>query len=116
MHDVCDVSQLKKWLRIPEGKMSMGERDLGGDLSYDKRPINILETTERVTQRKVMKMCKVHWIHHMKDKTMWEYEELRTYHPELFFKRFWISRMRFHGVLGGSSWTGTTGVTPLVPL
>jgi hypothetical protein len=47
-------------LRIPEGKMSMGERDLGGDLSYDKRPINILETIERVTRRKVMKMCKVH--------------------------------------------------------
>jgi hypothetical protein len=33
--------------------------DLGGDLTYSKRPIRILDTVERVTHGKVIKMCKV---------------------------------------------------------
>jgi hypothetical protein len=37
----------------------MEEFDLGGDLTYSERPIKILDTAERVTCNKVIKMCKV---------------------------------------------------------
>jgi hypothetical protein len=63
----------------------MEELDLGGDLTYTERLIRILDTTERVTRNKVIKMCKVQWSHHTEDEATWEHEEeLRTDYPKLF--------------------------------
>jgi hypothetical protein len=46
VHDVFHVSQLKKCLQVPKEQLSMGQLELGGDLTYGKRPIKILDTTE----------------------------------------------------------------------
>jgi hypothetical protein len=63
----------------------MEELDLGGDLTYTYRSIKILDTAERVTRSKVIKMCKVQWSHHTDDEATWEHEEeLRADYPELF--------------------------------
>jgi hypothetical protein len=64
----------------------MEELDLGGDLIYSERSIKILDTAERVTRSKVIKMCKVQWSHHTEDEAaMWEHEEeLIADYPELF--------------------------------
>jgi hypothetical protein len=63
----------------------MEELDIGGDLTYSERPIKTLDTTERVTLNKVIKMCKVQWSHHTKDEANCEHEEeLRADYPELF--------------------------------
>jgi hypothetical protein len=59
VHDVFHMSQLKKHLRVPEEQLPMEELDLGGDFTYSERPIKILDTAERVTHNKVIKMCKV---------------------------------------------------------
>jgi hypothetical protein len=84
VHDVFHVSQLKKCLRVPEEQLPREELDLGGDLTYSERPVKILDTTERVTHHKVIKMCKVQWSHHTEDEATWEYEEeLRADYPEL---------------------------------
>jgi hypothetical protein len=45
-----------------EEQLPMEELDLGG-MSYNERPIKILEIVERVTRSKVIKMCKVLWSH-----------------------------------------------------
>jgi hypothetical protein len=85
VHDVFHVSQLKKCLRVPEEQLPMEEHDLGGDLTYSERMVEILDTTERVTRNKIIKMCKVQWSHHTEDKATWEHEEeLRADYPELF--------------------------------
>jgi hypothetical protein len=85
VHDVFHVSQLKKCLRVPEEQLPMGELNLGGDLTYSERPVKILDTAERVTRNKVIKMCKVQWSHHTEDDATWEHEEeLRADYPELF--------------------------------
>jgi hypothetical protein len=42
VHNVFLVSQLKKCLRVPEEQIPMEQPDLGGDLSYNERPIRIL--------------------------------------------------------------------------
>jgi hypothetical protein len=85
VHDVFHVSQLKKCLRVPEEQLPMEYLDLGGDLTYSERPIKILDSAERVTHSKVIKMCKVQWSHHTEDEAMWEHEEeLRADYPELF--------------------------------
>jgi hypothetical protein len=63
----------------------MEDLDLGGDLTYNERPIKILDTAKQVTRSKVIKMCKVQWSHHAEDKATWKYEEeLRVDYPELF--------------------------------
>jgi hypothetical protein len=63
----------------------MEELDLGGDLTYSEKLIKILDTTERVTCSKVIKMCKVQCSHHTEDKAIWEHEEeLKADNPELF--------------------------------
>jgi hypothetical protein len=48
VHDVLNVSQLKKCLRVPEERIPMEELDAKKDLSYQEYPIKILETSERV--------------------------------------------------------------------
>jgi hypothetical protein len=63
----------------------MEELDLGGDLTYSERLVQILDTAEQVTRNNVIKMCKVQWSHHTKDEATWEHEEeLRADYPELF--------------------------------
>jgi hypothetical protein len=57
-------------LRILEEQLPMEELDLGGDLTYSKKTIKILDTVERVTHNKVSKMCKVQWSHHMEDEAI----------------------------------------------
>jgi hypothetical protein len=75
VHDVFHVSQLKKCLRVPEEQLPMKELGAKEDLSYQKYPVKILETTERVIRNKKIKMCKVQWSHHTEEEATWEREE-----------------------------------------
>jgi hypothetical protein len=75
VHDVFHVSQLKKCLRMPEEQLPMEDMDTKEDLSYQEYPVKILETSERVTRNKRIKMCKVQWSHHTKEEATWEREE-----------------------------------------
>jgi hypothetical protein len=85
VHDVFHMSHLKKCLRVLEEQLPMEELDLGGDLTYSERSIKILDTVERVTRNKVIKMCKIQWSRHTQDEATWEHEgELKTNHLELF--------------------------------
>jgi hypothetical protein len=75
VHDVYLVSQLKKYLRVPEEQLPMEDLDTKEDLSYQEYPIKNLETSERVTRNKKIKMCKVQWSHHTEEEATWEREE-----------------------------------------
>jgi hypothetical protein len=59
VHEVFQVSQLKKCLRVPEEQLPMEDLDAKENLSYQEYPIKILDTSERVMQNKKIKMCKV---------------------------------------------------------
>jgi hypothetical protein len=59
VHDVFYVSQLKKYLRVPEEQLPMEDLDAKDDLSYQEYPVKILETSERVIRDKKIRMCKV---------------------------------------------------------
>jgi hypothetical protein len=69
------MSQLKKCMRVLEEQIPMEELDAKEDLSYHEYPIKILETSERVTRNKKIKMCKVQWSHHTEEEATWEREE-----------------------------------------
>jgi hypothetical protein len=64
VHNVFHVSQQKKYLCVPEEQIPMENLDAKEDFSYQEYPIKILETSERVTQNKRIKMCKVQWSYH----------------------------------------------------
>jgi hypothetical protein len=85
MHDVFHVSQLKKYLRAPEEEILIEDLDAKEDLSYQEYLVMILETSERVTQNKRIKMWKVQWSHHIEEEATWEREEeLRAEFPSFF--------------------------------
>jgi hypothetical protein len=85
VHDVFHVSQLKKCLRVPKEQIPMEDLDGKENLSYQEYPVRILETSERVTRNKKVKMCKVQWSHHTEDEATWESEEeLKVEFPSFF--------------------------------
>jgi hypothetical protein len=53
----------------------MEDLDAKEDLSYQEHLVRILETSERVTRNKRIKMCKVQWSHHTELEATWEREE-----------------------------------------
>ena len=55
------------------------------DLTYEKFPLKILETAERVTRSQVIKMCKVQWNRYTEDEATWEREnDLRKTYRNFF--------------------------------
>ncbi|WVZ76697.1 hypothetical protein U9M48_024650 [Paspalum notatum var. saurae] len=85
IHNVFHVSQLKKCLRVPEEQAPLEGLDVQEDLTYTEHPVKILETSERVTRNRRIKMCRVQWKHHSEDEATWEREEeLRATYPGLF--------------------------------
>jgi hypothetical protein len=82
---VFHVSQLKKCLWVLEEQISVEELDAKENLSYQEYAIKILETSERVTQNKTIKMCKVQRSHHTEEEATWEREEeLKAEFPSFF--------------------------------
>jgi hypothetical protein len=67
VHDVFHVSQLKKCLRVPEEQLPTEDHEVQEDLTYIEKPTQILETTDRITRRSTIKMCKVKWGHHSEE-------------------------------------------------
>jgi hypothetical protein len=67
MHDVFHVSQLKKCLRVPKEKFPVEGLEVQEDLTYIEKPTQIIETADRVTRRKTIRMCKVRWGHHSEE-------------------------------------------------
>ena len=59
--NVFHVSQLKKCLRVPKEVTEPTSIKIQSDLTYEERPIQVLEEMERVTRSKVIKFYKVFW-------------------------------------------------------
>src|SRR6185312_13675245 len=85
VHDVFHISQLRKCLRVPEEQAALDGLDVQADLTYTEHPVKILETLERVTWNRSIKMCWVQWNQHSEAEATWEREdELRKTYPDLF--------------------------------
>jgi hypothetical protein len=54
VHDVFHVSQLKKCLRVPEEQLPVEGLEVQEDFTYIEKPVQILETVDRVTRRKII--------------------------------------------------------------
>jgi hypothetical protein len=85
VHDVFHVSQLKKCLRVPEEQLLVEGLEVQEDLTYIEKLVQILETADRVTRRKTIRMCKVRWDHHSEEEATWKREDdPMAKYPKLF--------------------------------
>jgi hypothetical protein len=80
VHNVFHVSQLKKCHPDMVGAplrdiVPLEEVQLEGDLTYEEKPIKILETSERATRTKTIRFCKVQWSHHTEEEATWERDD-----------------------------------------
>jgi hypothetical protein len=65
--------------------LPLEELDVKNDLTYEESPVKILETAERITRSKNIRMCKVQWKHHLVEEATWESEDdLKSDYPKLF--------------------------------
>ena len=72
-------------MRVPEEQAPLDGVDVQEDLTYTEHPVKILETSERVTRNKHIRMCRVQWSHHSEAEATWEREdELKKTYPDLF--------------------------------
>jgi hypothetical protein len=74
IHDIFHISQLKKCIIVPAEIVEAPTIEIEPDLSYTEQPIEILDTKERVTTRKKIKMYKILWDHHTEEEATWETE------------------------------------------
>ncbi|WVZ76990.1 hypothetical protein U9M48_024895 [Paspalum notatum var. saurae] len=79
VHDVFHVSQLKKCLRVPEEVIDTSQIRIQPDLTYEEKPIKILDQKQRSTRRRTINFYQVQWSNHSEEEATWEQEEfLRT--------------------------------------
>ena len=85
--DVFHVSQLRKCLCLPDEAIELANIKLQLDLTYEEKPIWVLEEMERVTRSKVIKFYKVVWNNHSEQDATWEQEDyLREVYPAFYEK------------------------------
>jgi hypothetical protein len=85
IHDVFHVSQLRQYLADPDHVVNDAEIELTTDLSYEERPIQILEFGNKELRQRKIPLVKVLWSHHPIRDATWETEsKMRQTYPELF--------------------------------
>jgi hypothetical protein len=63
---------VEKCLRVPEEQLPLEELNVQDDLTYTEYPVKILDTLERITRSKRIRMCKFQWSHHAEDEATGE--------------------------------------------
>ncbi|WVZ97535.1 hypothetical protein U9M48_043061 [Paspalum notatum var. saurae] len=58
VHDVFHVSQLKKCLRVPEEAIDTSQIQIQPDLTYQEKPIKVLDQKQRSTRRRTINFYK----------------------------------------------------------
>jgi hypothetical protein len=75
IHDIFHISQLKKCIKVATEVLETQAIEIEPDLSYIEQPLQILDTKERSTRRKKIKMYKILWDHHTAEEATWETED-----------------------------------------
>ena len=84
VHDVFHVSVLRKYVPDPDKVVELEPIELKENLTYEKRPIKILDRKVQTLRNKEIRYVKVLW-DAQTEEMIWELEEeIRKNHPHLF--------------------------------
>ncbi|XP_073120516.1 uncharacterized protein [Henckelia pumila] len=87
VHNVFHVSMLRKYVSNPSHVLSIEPLQLPPHMTYEERPIQILDRQKRRLRNKSFPMIKVRWQNPSDEEATWEAEaDIRTRYPELFGK------------------------------
>jgi hypothetical protein len=84
VHNIFDMSQLKKCLKAPVDVMFPEVTPLKANLWYLEHPIKVLDQKDCVTRRQTIKFFKIQWGNHSEEEATWQSEDfLRSHHLDL---------------------------------
>ncbi|KAL3746177.1 hypothetical protein ACJRO7_015170 [Eucalyptus globulus] len=85
VHNVFHVSMLRKYEPDPTHVLNFEELDVDERVSYEERPIQIVDRKEQVLRTKTIPLVKVVWQHHGTEGATWESEDaMKEKYPYLF--------------------------------
>ena len=85
IHDVVHVSMLRKYMADPSHVLRDQSIELKEDLTYEERPIQIVDQKDQVLRKKAIPLVKVLWMNHNREEATWEREDqMQTQYPHLF--------------------------------
>jgi hypothetical protein len=85
IHNVFHVLMFRKYISDPSHVVKYESLQIGGDLSYQEQPVQILDRREQVLRSKTIPLVKVLWRNHLHEDATWETEkEMKDRCPQLF--------------------------------
>ena len=85
VHNVFHVSMLRKYVSDPTHVLSYEHLQLDQDLSYEEKPVQVLDRKDKVLRTKTVPLVKVLWRNSKFKEATWELEaDMRSRYPELF--------------------------------
>ncbi|KAL5583119.1 hypothetical protein UlMin_015561 [Ulmus minor] len=85
VHNVFHVSMLKKYVSDPSHVLEHEPIQVKEDLTYEEKPVQILDRKDKTLRNKVIPIVKVLWRNHKVEEATWEREDdMRISYPELF--------------------------------
>ena len=85
VHNVFHVSMLKKYVSNPSHMLQEAPVEIDEKLSYEERPVQILDRKAKELRNKTISLVKVLWRNHTIEEATWEREdEMREKYQNLF--------------------------------
>ena len=85
VHPVFHVSMLRKYIPDLSHVISYDDLHVDENVTYEVRPVRILDTKEQTLRRKIIRLVKVLWQSGTSEEMTWEREAtMRAKFPELF--------------------------------
>ncbi|XP_021717438.1 uncharacterized protein LOC110685248 [Chenopodium quinoa] len=85
VHDVFHVSQLRRYIPDKSHALQPETIEIDQSLTYEERPVKILDSKVCSTRNKEVKIIKVLWSNQEYEEATWEAEdEMKKKYPELF--------------------------------
>ena len=85
VNNVFHISMLRKYVADPMHFLSYDGLELDQDLSYEEKPVQLLDRKDKVLRNKMIPMVKVLWRNNKSKEATWELEaDMTEKYPELF--------------------------------
>ena len=85
VHNVFHVSMLKKYVSDPSHVLTQDAIEVQEDLTYEEKPVKILDRQDKILRNKIIPLVKVSWKNHKMEEATWEREDdMKARYPELF--------------------------------